>query len=139
MVFLLILCGCYNMPPADSHFTKIESAPAISAGKIPVYFYRRAKITGIAGSFYVYDYNEIIGALKADGYFIYQAEPGKHFFWVEETGLSTVWIDCELGKSYYIEGNSFYSGLAVVPQLSLMPPVVAKERIQGLNYYSFNK
>jgi hypothetical protein len=139
LLFLVLLTGCATVKmPENHHFIEANEVEMDSDGKATVYFYRANQFVGNAVKFHIHDGNDIIGALKSNCYFKYIAAPGEHFFWAENEKISSVTIDCEPDKDYYVEGDISMGVMMGNPELTLMPAEVAKNRIRGLQYYDFD-
>lgn len=140
VLFLVFLAaGCAVAPMAEhQHFIKSDNIPLPDPQKSTVYFYRPYKFAGGAVSYFIYDDEKRIGALRNGGYFVYSAEPGSRLFWAETEKVSSVTMDCDPGRSYYVEGGISMGFQAGNPELSMVPEVIGEKRAAGLQYYEFD-
>lgn len=130
-------CATVQMPISES-FVKTPPPKSTPAELAAVYFYRPYAPTGSAVSYHVYDGHDLIGALKADSAFIYEATPGEHRFWAKNETVATVVLYCEPGSSYYIEGGVNVGRMMGNPDLMRMYPDVAQKRMSGIQFYRFD-
>ena len=138
VILIFILAACAGPMPKPENFIQSTDIPTLDSEKSYVYFYRPARFMGAGTSYFIYDDDELIGALRNGGYFVYEAVAGDHFFWAETEMTSSVILNCESGKTYYVEGGAKMGSLRPNPELNFMPESVGKKRMIGLQYYTFD-
>jgi hypothetical protein len=134
-VLVLAVAGCAKMPlRADYVYEtnpQIASADATSAA---VYFLRESAFVGGGVSYFIFEDATKIGLLKSGTYFVHKAAPGKHTYWAETEGKSSVTLDAQAGQTYYIEGGIGIGFWAGRPQLSEVTRPVAERILPDLKY-----
>jgi len=124
VLLVSFLSGCSAKGPA---FTKIDH---LAADKGLVYIYRVPAFTGSAVYYDIKVNGNPITTLKNGGYFPYQTLTGEIEFSAATETSSSVTLDVEPGKEYYIKGSLSVGFLAGRPHLAVVPNKVGEKEIQ---------
>lgn len=135
ILFLLFIltAGC-----ASVSYQTLETIPEVSENKGLIYFYRDKAFVGGGISYYIYDGETKIGALKNGTFFFYEEMPGKKTYCGKTESKSCVTVSVEAGKTYYIKGDINMGVFVGRPELNVMPQEVGKYSIKSLRYAVIN-
>ncbi|MDR1659899.1 MAG: DUF2846 domain-containing protein [Desulfovibrio sp.] len=134
-VVVIGVMGCAKMPlRADYVYETTPQIVTADATSAAVYFLRESAFVGGGISYFIFEDATKIGLLKSGTYFVYKAMPGKHTYWAETEGKSSVTLDVQAGQTYYIEGGIGIGFWAGRPQLSEVTRPVAERILPELKY-----
>lgn len=120
---LALLAGCATTGP------EFEPASAVPPDRALVYVYREAGFVGGGVSYMVRANDVEIATLPAGGYFVYHASPGEIEFSAKTEARTSVTIDAEAGKTYYIKGTVGVGVFVGHPHLVVVPNDVGAKEI----------
>ena len=135
LIAAVLLAGCAKMPLRED-YVKEATAPVVTPDETSgvVYFVRDSAFGGAGISYFIFEDTTKIGLLKSGTYFIHKTTPGKHTYYAETEARSSVTLDVEAGKTYYVEGSVGLGFLAGRPQLMEITEPVAKQYLPELEY-----
>lgn len=123
LLVVLLVAGCTTTGP------QFEAATGVPADRALVYVYREAGFVG-GGLAYMVRANDVeISTLPAGGYFVYHAVPGEIEFSAKTEARTSVTIDAETGKTYYIKGTVGVGVFVGHPHLTVVPNDVGAKEI----------
>ena len=125
----LLAAGC-----ASVEYKEIDTMPEVRADEGLVYFFREKKFAGSAVSYYIYEDNRRIGALKNGTFFYVRAEPGTHTYTAKTEATETVTLEVEAGETYYIKGEVDMGFFAGRPDLTIVAAQEGQSEIPNLKY-----
>lgn len=125
LLVVLLIAGCATTGP------QYQAATDVPADRALVYVYREAGFVG-GGLSYMVRANDVeISTLPAGGYFVYHAVPGEIEFSAKTEARTSVTIDAEAGRTYYIKGTVGVGVFVGHPHLTVVPnDVGAKEIVE---------
>jgi hypothetical protein len=94
-----------------------------------VYVYRDAGFVGGGVSYMVRANGVEVSTLPAGGYFVYHAPPGEIEFSAKTEAKTSVTIDAEAGRTYYIKGTVGVGVFVGHPHLVVVPNDVGEKEI----------
>jgi len=120
---LLLVAACATTGP------QFEAATGVPADRALVYVYREAGFVGGGVSYMVRANDVEVSTLPAGGYFVYHAVPGEIEFSAKTEARTSVTIDAEAGKTYYIKGTIGVGVFVGHPHLAVVPNDVGAREI----------
>jgi hypothetical protein len=126
IAFLLGLTGCATLGPV---YQKVEKVPE-NSGVVNIYRPSGFMGGGIAPNLYTDKGKTYLVKVYPGGYFTYFAKPGEVDFSAATEAESSVTLDIEPGKIYYVKltiGMGFFVGR---PHLIIVPPEVGEKEIE---------
>ena len=136
IVLLLIVVltgGC-----ASVTYQTLDVMPEVKEDIGLIYFYRDKAFFGGAISYYIYDGEVKIGALKNGTFFFHETVPGEHTYCGKTESKSCITLSVEAGKTYYVKGDVNIGFFVGRPELNIMPQEVGQHSIKSLRYAIIN-
>ena len=131
-----VLAATLAVMTACTSATVVERPASIDVkpGKGLVYFYREKSFVGSMVSYYVYEGEIKLGALKNGTFFFVDADPGEHKYRAKTEAGEDVTIKVEAGKTYYARGSVKMGVFAGRPELLEVSASEAGAKMPTLNY-----
>jgi len=98
-----------------------------------VYFYRGGQVAGFAISYDVKHENKAIGTVGVNSVVMYRAKPGAQIFKANTEGESSVHLNLEAGKTYFVECGIAAGALAGRPTFRQTFSEVARKKITSID------
>lgn len=134
-IAVFVLSGCAKMP-VRGEYTILDAAPILEVDNEAaiVYFLRENAFIGGGVTYYIWEDTSKIGLLRSGSYFTHKSKPGLCTYWAETEAKTTLTLNVDAGKTYYILGGVNMGVLIGRATLSEVSESVAKELLPNLKY-----
>ena len=139
LVFVLavaLLSGCASVPMSGAEDDTRAKSFAVPPGKANIYVYRNETM-GAAITMPVSLDGKIAGKTASKTYFLFQVDPGSHSVASHTENTSTVKVDAQSGRNYFVwqevKMGTFQAGsaLKLVDDATGKAAIMECKRIQG--------
>lgn len=129
---LLYITAC---APVD--YSREAVFPEAKADQALIYFYRTPGFIGSTYRFYVYEDDQMIGAMAQDSYFYRFTDAGKHRYSVNDRNMdksASIDLDVQSGKTYYVKVDVKYNVIGGTPVFTEVKEAEARKLLPSRKY-----